>query len=128
VTPRFGIERVFAGRIASANYDGRIMSGNLKVEAEASDPAPADLELWLATPDAAAAFRADAHGSTDRTRYERIRSERRRRDFQVSRALLQGLNTEGPAPPPLSHSGGWLSPDRAARSTQHETAGMALGG
>jgi hypothetical protein len=113
---------VFARRIASANYDVRIMSGNLKVEADASDPAPADIELWLATPEAAAAFRADALGSTDRTRYERIRSERRRRDFQVSRALLQGLNNEAPAPPPLSHSGGYACTARIKASAGSDVA------
>jgi hypothetical protein len=80
------------------------MPGNLKLKADASAPAT-EIVLWLATPDAAHAFRADALGAADRLRYERIRSERRRRDFQVSRALLQRLGA--PGTPSLSHSGGY---------------------
>ena len=65
------------------------MPGNLKLKADASAPETTDLVFWLATPDAAHPFRADALDSADQLRDDRTCSERRRRDFQLSRALLQ---------------------------------------
>jgi phosphopantetheinyl transferase len=83
------------------------MPGNLKVETDASQSAATDLVVWLAIPDAARSFRVDALGSAEQLRYARIRRDMRRRDFEVSRALLQGLGEAAYTPSRLSHSGGY---------------------
>lgn len=65
---------------------------------------PEEGELWLATPAAAALFRAQALSDAERERYARLSSERRRRDFAASRALLTHLGEAPAALTSLSHS------------------------
>ena len=80
----------------------------------------AEILLWLASPGAIAAFRSDRLSPTDQARHERIRGQKRRTDFEVSRALLQGLDLEATVSPMLSHSGGH------AAIAQLEPSGLPL--
>jgi hypothetical protein len=114
-TTRLLLDRLGRGRRREAHNDATVRNPRSEVVRTLSEAArthsfvgaPTDVVLWLAAPDAAMAFRADALDAADLLRYERIRRERRRRDFVVSRALLQGLRGESSAPLPLSHSGGY---------------------
>lgn len=65
---------------------------------------PEEGELWLATPEAASLFRVQALSDAERERYAGMRSERRRRDFAVSRALLTHLGDAHSVLSSLSHS------------------------
>jgi hypothetical protein len=84
-----------------ANYDGPAMHGNL--------------ELWLATPDAAQHFDPARLPDEDRERMARLRRATRRQEFAVSRALRAHARsgTRGPTGESLSHSGGYAALVRA---------------
>lgn len=69
----------------------------------------ADLRAWLATPDAAehldiARLRAD-----DISRWQEIRTARRRRDWASSRALLTAVPVTAPGNRSMSHSRGYAA-------------------
>lgn len=61
---------------------------------------------WLAPPSAQGLFDATALGEEQRARWSRLRSARRRRDFEVSRALWQAVAPPAGCACSLSHSHG----------------------
>jgi hypothetical protein len=82
----------------AANYDGPAMHGNL--------------ELWLATPDAAQHFDPAQLTDEDRDRRARLRRPMRSQEFSVSRALRSHARQHGArsaASESMSHSGGYAA-------------------
>lgn len=86
---------------------------------------PLSVEIWLAGPQAAAHFRPAQIGEADRARHVRLSSARRRRDFEVSRALLAQV---APAAPwTLSHSGGYAALAQGSAARRHACGDLRLG-
>lgn len=67
------------------------------------------LDVWLAPPEARARFDADDLSADQRLAWQRLRSERRRRDWEVSRALRQGVTLDPASAHSLSHSHGYAA-------------------
>jgi 4'-phosphopantetheinyl transferase len=76
-----------------------------RLAATKAGPAPG-ISLWLAGPDAAPLFDPMAQSPANQARWRKLHTERRRRDWAVSRALLAGISPPAEAPQSLSHSGG----------------------
>jgi len=76
---------------------GRALSGGRPV---------AGIELWLAPPEAAAAFDPANLDDAGRAEWAALRSERRRRDWASSRALSGAIGNSDGRPRSLSHSRG----------------------
>lgn len=76
--------------------------------------------MWLAGPDAESLFDPGTQSPVDQARWHAFRSERRRRDWAVSRALLSGVSPLADEPWSLSHSHGHAALGVA-------TAGIAVG-
>jgi hypothetical protein len=70
---------------------------------------PDVLEVWLATPDAADLFDPSALNSADHAAWTAIRTTRRRRDWESSRALLGAVPDLGDRRRSLSHSHGYAA-------------------
>jgi hypothetical protein len=69
----------------------------------------AALAVWLAPPEARARFDAATLAPDQRLAWQRLRSERRRRDWEVSRALRHGVDPEAVLVHSLSHSHGYAA-------------------
>ncbi len=67
------------------------------------------VEVWLASPDAAASLDPAALDGPDRVEWETIHSERRRRDWASSRALLRAVQFPPGHNRSLSHSHGFAA-------------------
>ena len=85
------------------------------------------IDVWLGSPAAEQWFDADKLNAAERTRYEGLNGQRRRREFAVSRALRHaalGDSFGDPSvPSSLSHSGGWAA---VARGTAGHRLGVDL--
>lgn len=67
------------------------------------------LAVWLAPPEARARFDAATLAADQRLAWQRLRSERRRRDWEVSRALRHGVDPDSALAQSLSHSHGYAA-------------------
>lgn len=86
-----------------------------EIEASTSVQEPDCLHLWLSVPQAARYFDPAELEATERTRFEQLRSQLRRQEFEVSRALRRQARATDPMPAAesLSHSGGYAALLRA---------------
>ena len=69
----------------------------------------ADIQAWLATPDAAEHLDVARLGADDASRWREIRTARRRRDWASSRALIAAVPTASPCSRSMSHSHGYAA-------------------
>lgn len=69
----------------------------------------ADIQVWLATPDAAERLDLTRLGADDAARWQEIRTERRRRDWASSRTLLEAAPRGAQFSRSLSHSRGFAA-------------------
>lgn len=67
------------------------------------DPSPG-WQVWLATPDAAAALDPTSLDAGERAQWACLRTERRRRDWAASRSLLRAASADSSRARSLSHS------------------------
>lgn len=78
--------------------------------------------MWLGSPEAADRFEVDKLSPAERTRYDGLKGELRRREFAVSRALraaATGSSSDDPShPSSLSHSHGWAAVASACADCQ----------
>lgn len=73
------------------------------------------LAVWLAPPEARARFDPTSLSVGQRLAWQRLRSERRRRDWEVSRALCHGIGPDAAVTHSLSHSHGYAALAVASR-------------
>jgi 4'-phosphopantetheinyl transferase len=95
------------------------MSSDFVTGLSAANRAP-DVQVWLAGPAARRHFHVETQTPEDRLRWQQIRSERRRAEWEVSRALLIHARQTLPAGAfrlSLAHSGGYASVASAPAST-----------
>ena len=83
---------------------------------------PHGIDVWLATPDARSRFQPTALTAADRQAWSTIRTDRRRRDFEVSRALACALPVRPGEQRSLSHSHGHA----ALAAATHASVGVDL--
>ncbi len=83
---------------------------------------PHGIDVWLATPDARGRFQPTALTEADRQVWSTIRTDRRRRDFEVSRALACALPAWPGERRSLSHSHGHA----ALAAATHASVGVDL--
>jgi hypothetical protein len=72
-------------------------------------PARAALDVWLAPPEARSRFDALALTPAQRSAWQALRTERRRRDWETSRALQQAVAPSPSCRTSLSHSRGYAA-------------------
>lgn len=83
---------------------------------------PAAIDVWLAAPEARSRFDASSLCAAERAAWSAIRSERRRRDFEVSRALAGEVAPDADTRCSQTHSHGYA----ALAAARHVAVGVDL--
>jgi 4'-phosphopantetheinyl transferase len=86
----------------------RIYHGLTMSPLSAAEKCSESLDIWLTSDAVSAPFNLRQLSGQEQARYEQIRSDRRRKEFELSRGLLQALPPAS-RPQSLSHSGSFAA-------------------